>query len=391
MIRKFLILTILYTVALSGSATLSDTAKNRQLHDSCSIESNSQCGLIQRIINYFAESNKSQPTSKMDFSFIGGPHYSSDSKFGIGLVASGIYTTNPNDTTLAPSNLSIKADATTAAHFKLSVSGEHIAPKDKFRLNYKVEISHIDTQFWGIGFDQCKKNDNESDYKYLASNAQFVYALNLGSHVYLGPMMTFDYVHARDFQHPELWQDLPRRMISYGIGASLRYDTRDNTTAPSRGLVIRMDQTFDARWMGNRYGYSVNELTFAGYTPVWQGGVLATQLHSRITWGDTPWGMLSYIGGSHNMRGYFEGRYRDKSEIDLCAELRQHVWRRNSAVIWLGVASVFPKFSDIRFKRLLPNAGIGYRWEFKKNVNVRIDLGFGRGQTGIVFNINEAF
>ena len=36
--------------------------------------------------------------------------------------------------------------------------------------------------------------------------------------------------------------------------------------------------------------------------------------------------------------------------------------------------------------------GIGYRWEFKKNVNVRLDYGFGKnGQSGFIFNINEAF
>lgn len=391
MFRKFLITTIALSLALMApvaSAASPDTVQTAK-DDVADVPQRPR--IIQRVINYFNESNKSRPTGRMDFSFIGGPHYSSDSKFGIGVVASGIYTTNPEDTTLVPSNLSIKADATTAAHFTLTVSGEHISPKDVYRLSYEIDYSYIDTKYWGIGFDQCKNDANESKYKYLASNAKVVFARNMGSHFYFGPIMTFNYVHARDFQHPELWAGLPRRMFSYGIGASVRYDTRDNTTAPSQGIVIRMDQTFDARWMGNRHGYSVNEMTLAGYRQIWHGGILAAQLHSRITWGDTPWGMLSYIGGSHNMRGYFEGRYRDKSEIDFCAELRQHVWRRNSAVIWLGVASVFPRFTDIHFNTLLPNAGIGYRWEFKKNVNVRVDLGFGRRQTGIIFSINEAF
>ncbi len=36
--------------------------------------------------------------------------------------------------------------------------------------------------------------------------------------------------------------------------------------------------------------------------------------------------------------------------------------------------------------------GVGYRWEFKKNVNVRLDYGFGKsGQHSFIFNINEAF
>ena len=118
---------------------------------------------------------------------------------------------------------------------------------------------------------------------------------------------------------------------------------------------------------------------------------MAYNLHARLTYGNTPWGLLSTLGGTSVMRGYFEGRYRDKSEIDVCIELRQHVWRRNGVVLWVGGATVFPKFSEISARKLLPNYGIGYRWEFKKRVNVRLDLGFGRHQTGFIFSINEAF
>lgn len=91
------------------------------------------------------------------------------------------------------------------------------------------------------------------------------------------------------------------------------------------------------------------------------------------------------------MRGYFEGRYRDKNEIDICVELRQHVWRRNGVVAWVGAASLFPRFSAIRARQVLPNAGIGYRWEFKRRMNVRVDFGFGRHQTGFILGLNEAF
>ena len=43
-------------------------------------------------------------------------------------------------------------------------------------------------------------------------------------------------------------------------------------------------------------------------------------------------------------------------------------------------------------RRMLPNVGVGYRWEFKKDVNVRLDVGMGKsGQWGFIFNINEAF
>ena len=90
------------------------------------------------------------------------------------------------------------------------------------------------------------------------------------------------------------------------------------------------------------------------------------------------------------MRGYYEGRYRDKHCLAAQVELRQHVWRRNGIVVWIGAGNVFHNSST--FNHILPNYGIGYRWEFKKRVNVRLDFGMGKsGQSGFTFNINEAF
>ena len=91
------------------------------------------------------------------------------------------------------------------------------------------------------------------------------------------------------------------------------------------------------------------------------------------------------------MRGYYEGRYRDKIAADITVELRQHIYRRSGAVVWLGAGSIMERFRDFRWKDILPNAGIGYRWEFKKRTNVRLDIGFGKGEWGFIFNINEAF
>lgn len=96
-----------------------------------SVAPESRKGLVNRVIDYFSSSNKTRTDKKFDFSILGGPHYSSDSKFGIGIVAAGVYNTDPADSAwLRPSNVSIYGDATTAAHFKLGVRGVNIWPAD---------------------------------------------------------------------------------------------------------------------------------------------------------------------------------------------------------------------------------------------------------------------
>lgn len=346
---------------------------------------------VRKLSDYLNETNKKPVGRNMDFSFMGGPYYSSDAKFGLGLVASGIYSTCPEDSLTLPSNLSLTGKATIAAHFEIGLNGEHITPHDRFRLTYEVTFSSIDTKYWGIGYEMGINDANATRYRYLASTAEAHFAVRIGRHIYVGPLATFNYINAHDLKDPALWAGEPLRTFNWGLGLSARFDTRDNLTAPTHGIFVRLDQSFDFHWMGNKYPFKLNELTACWYGPLWRGAVLATKAHWRVTWGQTPWSLMSYIGGSFDMRGYFEGRYRDKGEADITVELRQKVWRRNGIVLWGGVASIFPKVTKINLHQLLPNFGVGYRWEFKKNVNVRIDVGFGKHEKGVFFNVNEAF
>lgn len=57
-------------------------------------------GLFKKFLDYFNEANKEKQDKKFDFSVIGGPHYSSDTKLGIGLVAAGLYRTDRKDSIL---------------------------------------------------------------------------------------------------------------------------------------------------------------------------------------------------------------------------------------------------------------------------------------------------
>ena len=55
---------------------------------------------------------------------------------------------------------------------------------------------------------------------------------------------------------------------------------------------------------------------------------------------------MATLGSSYSMRGYYEGRYRDKCAMDAQIELRQHVWRRNGVAVWAGAGTVFPKWLE---------------------------------------------
>ncbi|KAF7961696.1 hypothetical protein AWV80_30255 [Cupriavidus sp. UYMU48A] len=91
------------------------------------------------------------------------------------------------------------------------------------------------------------------------------------------------------------------------------------------------------------------------------------------------------------MRRYFLGQYRDRNVIETQVEYRMHITGRHGMVFWAGAGAIAGKPGDLASAHWLPNAGIGYRFEFKPRVNVRLDAGFGRQTRGVCFQINEAF
>lgn len=72
-------------------------------------------------------------------------------------------------------------------------------------------------------------------------------------------------------------------------------------------------------------------------------------------------------------------------------ELRQHILGRLGCTAWVGGGNVFPSLGKIKFKNTLPNYGLGLRFEFKHNVNIRADYGFGKDTGGLVFQFAKAF
>ena len=352
---------------------------------------NEKKSFITRLLDYFNDANKKN-NKRFDFSIIGGPHYATDTKLGLGLVAAGIYRSDPSDSLLLPSNVSLFGDVSTVGFYLLGVRGTHIFPRDRYRAVYTLYFYSFPCKFWGMGFDMGDNDDNKSDMKRWQVHVKGSFLWNLGSNLFLGPSLAYDYIIGKNMERPELLAGMDRHTDNYGVGFTFMLDNRDNLTYPHRGYYVNLTQMVRPRFMGNDYAFSTTELQMNAYQQPWRGAVLAEDVRSTFNFGNPSWGMMAQLGGSNAMRGYYEGRYRDKHMIEVTVELRQHVWKRNSITAWLGAGTVFPKFSQMRSRHILPNFGLGYRWEFKKNVNVRLDYGFGKsGQSGFLFNINEAF
>lgn len=353
---------------------------------------NKRDGFFTRVLRYFEDSNKEKTHKKFDVSVIGGPFYTSDMKFGVGVVGAGLYRMNGCDSIMQPSNVSLFGSVSTVGFYMLGLSGNNLFPEDNYRLNYTLFFYSFPSYYWGIGYDNANRDSNKSKIDRFQALMKMEFLIKLSNNLYIGPSIMWDYAKAKDVAtHQQyLFDGMSLTQHNYGVGASIQYDTRDYINNASRGIYLYLSQSFRPSWLGNDQAFSTTDVITRGYKTVWKGGILAGELKGSFNFGNPPWSLMAELGSQGSMRGYYEGRYRDKHSIAAQVELRQHVWRRNGITVWLGAGNVFHNART--FKKILPNYGIGYRWEFKKRVNVRLDLGFGKsGQSGFTFNINEAF
>ena len=375
MIRFVVIISMMLPLAMHADV-VSDTVRSQ--------------GFWQKIKNYLsldADTATMQP-KRFSLSFLGGPSYASDTKLNLGLAGVAQYRLNGCDT-IQPSNATITANVSTAGFWKLGVDGTMIFPEDKMRLNYELTSEYEPRDFWGWGYENGNNNLTTKLHQH-SYKIKGEFLLRLADNFYCGPVLQWDYVNSGDVDNIALFEGQERVCRNYGIGVTFQYDSRDFMTNAFSGIYVHLSQLARPRFLWNHYAFSTTDFEACYYHRAWRDAVLAGQVTAMFNFGSPSWAMMSLLGNSDNMRGYYKGRYRDKHSATVQVELRQRLYRRFGFVLWGGAGSVF--HDGATFRHWLPNYGLGLRWEFRRRVNVRLDYGFGhKGQSGFLFNINEAF
>lgn len=329
---------------------------------------------------------------KMDMSFVVAPCYTREGSFGIGGAATALYRLDRKDSIMPPSDLSLSGSATVKGFFSVTAKGDNFFPGNRARLSYIMQFQNKNLDFWGANYEACVENA-VSGYRKRMVNFASDYVYKLTRCIHFGIALNTNYTSASRMTRPEYLDGQRSSYFVVGVGASLQYDTRDFILNPRRGVCFLVREVVYPEWLGNADMTVLSStIIFDAYHQVWEGGVLALDLYGRYNGEDVPWSLREELGSDMSrMRGYYAGRYIDNNQITTQLELRQHVFGRVGCVVWCGGGTVFPSFDELRFDDVLPNYGLGLRIEFKHNVNVRIDYGFGKDTGGFVFQFAEAF
>lgn len=274
------------------------------------------------------------------------------------------------------------------------------ADQSKWFFLGRLRLQSFPLKYYGIGMD------SPSEYLSLVDANQILIKervlRKVGKNLFFGLEIDFQRFSQTNFK---LAKDIPSFDMprgssgssNLGFGAGLVYDDRHNVLNVRKGLFSELAYIKYSPAIST-FGFNAVISDTRIYRPVSKNTVFAAQLLGQFNSGDVPFNQLALMGGESLMRGYYTGRFRDNNQIATQAELRflplpLGFTKRIGAVMFGGVATVFPDFDNLNLKKIAWSAGGGLRFLLfpRKDIYTRIDYALTKEGSGFYFFIGEAF
>lgn len=319
---------------------------------------------------------------------------SPETSWGIGASMGYYFKTDDNART---SNLQFQAVRTFNQQTLLRLSADIFTKEERLFIHYYTGYKKYLDRFYGIG-----PNSTEGSREDFSFNS-WVTAVSVLGKVAPG---AFAGLNLRQQMMYNITPFLAGGMLSsplvqgstgsntLGFGPEFRLDTRDNVMSPLRGGLIDASIRFHPAYNASNPGFQTYQLDLRHYMPVGEKHVWANRLFNQHQAGDPPFRELALAGGSDLVRGYFQGRYRDKSLSALETELRFHLWKMIGATVFTSAFQVGPNPASVLQNRWKGAYGAGFRFfvNQKERIVLRIDVARTfEGHTAFYLDLNESF
>jgi len=313
------------------------------------------------------------------------------------------FSTDPADTLVQRSSIPVNIGASLRGSYFFNTIISTYWLNDKLRLFGEIRFRNMPDHYWGVGYENgaaIAGRDDRTAYtrRYWRINPRILWQFR--RNCFIGLDVDYHQTVVSD-QNEEMLADpyyLEFGPVNFnsGLGLILRFDSRDVPMNPWNGSLVDIRHIQYTDMLGGTNNFSITTLDVKHFqTILRQGSTLAMEIKAQHTLGNVPYTNLCMLGSPYDLRGYYLGRYRDQSMVFALAEYRHQFRKRDGAlsrhgvVAWTGTGSIAGSFGA--FRKWLPNAGLGYRFEVQSRMNIRAEIGFGRETAGFYFSFNEAF
>lgn len=181
--------------------------------------------------------------------------------------------------------------------------------------------------------------------------------------------------------------------VSSGLGVVQIFDKRDTVLYPTKGYWMELALLFNTTGLGSSRSYNQFSYDVTAYKRVYKNVIWASELYTKYVTGVAPFEQYAFLGGNKKLRGFYEGRYRDKHSLILQTEFRSELYKGLGAAVFGGAGFLGGDKEYVRFNLPYWAYGVGLRYKVSKNdhLNLRLDYAFGNGKGNFYATFGEAF
>lgn len=302
-----------------------------------------------------------------------------------------------NDTSNRLSEVQAFAFATVKAQYGLWLENAVYGHQDKWFFLGRARFQRFPLLYYGIGNGPDDIDPAVVDANYIIIRQRAL--RKVFRRIFTGPEVDYQRLYRTSFEQPE---DAPlphppghTGSSNLGLGWGIVYDTRHNVLNVRDGYFAEIAFLEYNKALGSDFDFTSIYMDGRIFRPFGRN-VLAAQVYGNFINGDAPFNQLALMGGETMQRGYYLGRYRDKNLVSAQLEYRWLPFsfsRRLGGAAFASAAAVAPEISKFALNNIQPTGGFGLRYLLfqKKDIYVRLDLGFTREGFGFYFFTGEAF
>jgi len=296
-----------------------------------------------------------------------------------------------------PSSLFVAAMYTQMKQFTLQLKPEIYLQNNSLFLSGNFLAERFPSKFWGVGANTEDTLEEIYTPETYSMEIGFQKILLASAGVYLGVKY--------HLERTRIVEKEPGKLIDQGVilgsqggflsgvGFIINFDNRDNIFYPTQGYYLQAYCFWNDGFLGSDFDYFSLKFDLRNYIRLAENQILAIQLILDTASGEVPFYKLPRLGGDTILRGYYQGRYRDKNLLALQAEYRFPIWKRVSGVAFVAAGNLADRLRNLSWDNLKYAGGFGFRFKIipKEKVNLRVDFAFGPGTYGIYFKAGESF
>lgn len=344
------------------------------------------------------------------WSVLGGPSYTPEASFGVGGAVLASFRLNKNDTISQRSFLPAGINLSLNGTIVVAGAGTFFFNENRFRIYVSYGYRNEPAHYYGVGYKEIEaieRGDSTTKYhrSYFQLYPRFVWEVR--PHFYLGGLFDINYTKSTDInpvmENNPYFLKFRREYLNIGIGPLIQYDTRNDVATPTSGMLLSANFKAFGKYLGGRYNYEYLQLEYRQFKNVFRPrSTLSWIARTDISIGDVPYSELPTFGSPFDLRGYYIGKYRDKSMAYGIVEYRHmfgspekykagNFWAKCGFVTWIGTGTIGKTPFDWNKWKL--NYGAGLRFQIQPGKNFRLDMGKEPGQKGmqVYMNMTEAF